>query len=306
MEKPRIILSRCFSYPVRYNGGIVHDEFVEILKKYINYELVCPEVEIGLGVPRPKIIILKDDFKKRLYQPETGRDLTHEIKKYISDFVKKVSGIDGFVLKSKSPSCGITSANYYKDDKIAGRTDGFFAEGVKNHFPELPAEHEGRLKNLELREHFLIRIFSYAEFRRLEENLDAGELVKFHTRYKYLLMTYSQKNLKEMGKIVADGKTRIEERISIYKKLFYNSFIRRPSRSKHFNTFLHIYGYFSKGLNQDEKKHFLSLLDKYKNGTAELSTILEMIKNFSYRFSDTYLLSQKYINPFPEELIYTS
>ncbi|MEO0123782.1 MAG: DUF523 and DUF1722 domain-containing protein [candidate division WOR-3 bacterium] len=305
MDKSRIILSRCFCEAVRYNGGIVQDEFVERLKKFVDYELVCPEMEMGLGVPRPKIIIIKENGNKRLYQPETQRDLTQNIKKFIKDFVDNVdiNEFDGFLLKSKSPSCGITSANYYQNDKIVGRTDGFFAEGVKNNFPQLPAEHEGRLKNPELREHFLIRIFAYAEFRRLKENLSANELVKFHTRYKYMLMTYSQKNLKEMGKIVADGKMGLKEKLENYKNLFYGAFAKKPSRSKHFNTILHIYGYFSKNLNEKEKKHFLNLLEKYKNRMVALVTIIEMLKNFAYRFDNTYLLSQTYLNPFPEELI---
>ncbi len=281
----------------------MEDGFVERLKKYVDYELVCPEMEIGLGVPRPKIIIVKENDKKRLYQSETERDLTSNIKEFIADFIKRVSNIDGFLLKSKSPSCGITSANYYQDNKIVGRTDGFFAEGIKNSFPELPAEHEGRLKNPELREHFLIRIFSYAEFRRLKEFPDAGKLVKFHNRYKYLLMTYNQKNLKELGRIVADGKMGLRDKLKEYRNLFYGAFVRKPSRSRHYNTILHIYGYFSKELNEKEKRHFLNLLEKYRNLTVELTTILEMLKNFAYRFDNTYLLSQKYLNPFPEELI---
>ncbi|MEO0095438.1 MAG: DUF523 and DUF1722 domain-containing protein [candidate division WOR-3 bacterium] len=303
MERPKIILSKCFCYPVRYNGGIVQDEFVERLKKFIDYELVCPEMEMGLGVPRPKIIVIKENGKKRLFQPETGRDLTSNIKEFIAGFIKSVSNIDGFLLKGKSPSCGITSANYYQDNKIMGRTDGFFAEGIKNNFSELPAEHEGRLKNLELREHFLIRIFAYAEFRGLKENFNADALVKFHTRYKYLLMTYSQKNLKELGRIVANGKMDLKEKLENYRILFYNAFAKKPSHSKHFNTILHIYGYFSRNLNEKEKRHFLDLLEKYKGGTISLTTIIEMLKNFSYRFDNTYLLSQKYLNPFPKALM---
>lgn len=287
---------------MRYNGGIVEDEFIIRLKQYVECRLVCPEMEIDLGVPRPKIIIIKQNNKKILYQPETGRDLTQSIKEFVNDFTKRTGKVDGFVLKSKSPSCGITSANYYQDNKIMGRTDGFFAEGIKENFPGLPLEHEGRLKNVELREHFLNRIFSYAEFRRMKKELDTGTLVKFHTRYKYLLMTYSQKNLKIMGRIVADGTIGIKEKLEIYENLFYNSFVKRPSRAKHYNTILHIFGYFSKNLKLNEKNHFLLLLEKYKKGTIELKLIMEMLKNFAYRFEDDYLLAQKYINPFPEAL----
>ncbi len=303
MERPKVILSKCFSYPTRYNGGIVKDDFIEKLKEFVDFELVCPEMEIGLGVPRPKIIIVMEQKQKRLFQPETNRDLTAIMREYADGYLEKVKDIDGFVLKSKSPSCGLGSANYYQDNKIIGRTDGFFAEAVKKKFSDLPIETEGRLKNSELREHFLIRIFSFADFRRLKKLVSAKELVDFHTRYKYLLMTYNQKNLKEMGKIVADGNMKINEKLERYKILFYDAFKRKPSRARHFNTTLHIFGYFSKNLNPNEKTHFLSLLEKYKNGTVEFRVILEMLRNFAYRLDDKYLLGQRYLNLFPEELL---
>jgi uncharacterized protein YbgA (DUF1722 family)/uncharacterized protein YbbK (DUF523 family) len=303
MEKPRIILSKCFSYPTRYNGGIVKDDFIERLKEFVEFDLVCPEMEIGLGVPRPKIIVIMEQKQKRLFQPETNRDLTGIMKEYADRFLEKVKDIDGFVLKSKSPSCGLGSANYYQDNKIVGRTDGFFAEAVKKRFGDLPIETEGRLKNIELREHFLIRIFSFADFRRLKSEKSSKGLVDFHTRYKYLIMTYNQKNLKEMGKIVADGNMKINEKFERYEILFYDAFKRKPSKARHFNTILHIFGYFSKDSNPNERKHFLDLVEKYKKGTVEFRVILEMLKNFAYRLEDRYLLEQRYLNPFPEELV---
>jgi uncharacterized protein YbgA (DUF1722 family) len=225
------------------------------------------------------------------------------MKEYANGFLEKIKDIDGFVLKSKSPSCGLGSANYYQDNKIVGRTDGFFAEAVKKRFGDLPIETEGRLKNIELREHFLIRIFSFAEFRRLKSEKSARGLVDFHTRYKYLIMTYSQKNLKQMGKIVADGNMKIDEKFERYEILFYDAFKRKPSRARHFNTILHIFGHFSTDLNANEKKHFQGLLEKYKRSTVELRTIIEILRNFAFRFDDKYLLFQKYLNPFPEDLL---
>jgi len=303
MIKPKIFLSKCFSYPVRYNGGIVHDEFIEKLKKFVDYELICPEMEIGLGMPRPKIIIKMINNEKQLFQPETGRNLTKRMREFTDEFIKKITAVDGFILKNKSPSCGLASANFYKNKKITGRTDGFFAGGIKNKFPDLPLEHESRLNNPELREHFLIRIFSLADFRGLKKESKPDALVQFHTKYKYLLMTYNQKDLNELGKIVADSRTGKKERIEKYKIIFYHSFNKKPSRVRHSNTILYIFGYLSKNLNQNEKKHFLKLTEKYKNGDIELNVILKMLKKFAYRFENNYLLNQRYINPFPEELL---
>jgi 2-thiouracil desulfurase len=51
--KPTIVISKCIGFdPCRYNGGIVQDKLVARLKPYIEVISVCPEVEIGLGIPQ--------------------------------------------------------------------------------------------------------------------------------------------------------------------------------------------------------------------------------------------------------------
>lgn len=71
MVKPKIVLSRCFLQPVRYNGGIVSDDFVDKLKNHVDIIDLCPEFDIGLGVPRPRLIVIEINNSKRLFQPET-------------------------------------------------------------------------------------------------------------------------------------------------------------------------------------------------------------------------------------------
>ncbi|MEO0276326.1 MAG: DUF523 and DUF1722 domain-containing protein [candidate division WOR-3 bacterium] len=303
MIKPTILFSKCFFEPVRYNGERIVDDFVEKLKKFVNCVYLCPEVEISLGVPRKHLIIIKNNGEKKLIQPETDMDLTDRMLNYIKSILINLKEIDGAVLKAKSPSCGVGSAKLYKKGVIIGRTDGFFAEYLKKEFPFLPLEDEGRLKNKEIRNHFLIRIFAYSEIKEIIKNPTHKKLIDFHTKYKYLLMTYSQKHLKQLGNIVADGKISLKEKISKYKEIFYNTFKQKPTRSKHINTLMHIFGHISEHLNNREKKHFLNLLEKYRNGKVELRVLIELTKNFAYRFEKEYLLMQKYLEPFPEELI---
>lgn len=302
MVKPRIVLSRCFLSPVRYDGGTVKDEFVDRLKEFVEVIDLCPETDIGLGIPRQRIIIVKNDESKRLIQLDTGKDLTETMKNYIDKTLKNLSEIDGFLLKSKSPSCGVGSTKLYFKDSIIGKTDGFFAEGLKNYFKELPVEDEGRLKDKDIRFHFLTRIFAFAELRQLCKNPAPASLVSFHSRYKYLLMTYNQKALRELGKIVADGTPDINKRIKNYREIFYEAFKRKPSRKRHINTLMHIFGHISDKLNKKEKRHILDLIEKYRNNLVELKVLIEIIRNLSYHFGNSYLLNQRYLNPFPDEL----
>ncbi|WP_353684876.1 DUF1722 domain-containing protein [Thermodesulfovibrio sp. 3907-1M] len=302
MTKPKIVLSRCFLKPVRYNGGVVVDEFVEKLKPYIEYIDFCPESDIGLGVPRQRLIIVGEESSKRLIQPETGKDFTEKMLEYVEKTVSSITNIDGFILKAKSPSCGVGSTKLYRNGAVAGRTDGFFAEAIKKHFPYLPIEDEGRLKDEGIRTHFLTRIFSFSEVRNLSINPEPKKLVEFHSQYKYLLMTYSQQSLKQLSQLVADASITFEEKLNRYRIKFYEAFSKKPSKKRHVNTLMHLMGYVSRKITSRERNHLLSLINKYGEGKIPLKLILELIKSLSYRFDNEYILIQKYLEPYPEEL----
>jgi len=302
MLKPKILFSRCFFEPVRYNGGLVVDEFVEKLKKYVDCVYLCPEVEIGLGVPRAPVIITQNNNEKRLIQKETQLDLTDRMINYIENITKQLNKIDGAVLKAKSPSCGVSSTKLYRDGAVIGKTDGFFAESLKKAFPLLPIEDEGRLKYESIRNHFLTRVFALCEFKALSKNPKESDLVRFHTKYKYLLMTYSQQHLKILGRIVADGKINITEKISKYCEVFIEVFRKKPTKARHINTLTHIFGHISRYLSQRERAHFLELMEKYRKNMIERRVLIELLRSFAYRFENEYILLQKYLEPFPEDL----
>lgn len=300
--RPKILLSRCYSEPIRYNGGIVNDDFINKLKQYIDFINVCPEVEIGLGVPRKRLIVVKTENSKRFFQLETGKDFTERIIKFAEKTLTSLPEVDGFILKAKSPSCGVGSTKLYKNGFIVGKTYGFFAEQIRKSFPYLPLEDEGRLKDEEIRKHFLVRIFSFSEVRELFEIIEPKSLVQFHTKYKYLLMTYSQKALKELGQIVADGNLSIKEKIHRYKIKFYEAFDKKPSIKRHVNTLTHLTGYVSSKLNTKEREHLINLINNYSMGKIHLKVIIELLKSLAYRFDNEYILIQKYLEPYPEDL----
>lgn len=300
--RPKILLSRCYSEAVRYNGGIVNDDFINKLKNYIDYINLCPEVEIGLGVPRQRLIVVESDNRKRLFQPETGTDFTDKIIEFAERSLNSLPQLDGFILKAKSPSCGVGSTKLYKNGSIVGKTYGFFAEEIKKKFPFLPLEDEGRLRDEGLRKNFLIKIFSFSELRNLLENPEPRNLVLHHSKYKYLLMTYSQKTLKELGQLVADGSMPFKEKIIMYSKKFYEAFSKKPSMKRHANTLMHIMGHITKKISSKERSHLIGLINKYIDGKIQLKVIIELLKSLAFRFESEYILIQKYLEPYPEDL----
>uniref|UniRef100_A0A7C2PKU8 DUF1722 domain-containing protein n=1 Tax=candidate division WOR-3 bacterium TaxID=2052148 RepID=A0A7C2PKU8_UNCW3 len=306
--KPNIVISKCINLaPVRYNGGIIRDEFAEKLGKYVNYIPVCPELEIGLGVPRPPINLIKTkELGIRVVDLQMNRDYTEIMEQFCRNFLAGLKEIDGFLLKSKSPSCGVRSTKLHNFDGrgIVGKTSGIFAKSAEEYFPDLPIEDEGRLIDRDIRRNFLIRIFALADLREnFLKKEEISALLEFHSRYKYLLMTYSQQKLKEMGKILANWKEYgLSEVKKSYENLFKKAFTKAPSKKAHYNTILHIMGHYSGKLSKGEKAFLTRLLNKFLMEKTTLSTILEILRELTIRFDDQYLKRQVYLNPYPEEL----
>lgn len=304
MIKPKILLSRCFNEPVRFNGGIVRDEVVEKLKPFIEPMYICPEVEIELGIPRPKVILVKEGDQKRFFQVDTKRDLTEKFLEFTKKIKPTLEKVEGAIFKSKSPSCGVGSTKLYHKGVVIGKTDGLLSESIKADFPELPLEDEGRLKNPEIYYHFLVRIFALAEWKTFLENASPSGLVSFHSSYKFLLKTCNEELLKELGHLVARADLSFNEKLSFYGLLFKKALSKKPTKTKHLNVLYHIFGYFTRKLNPKEKRHLLNLLEKFRRNQVRLETLIEVFKALAFRFENKYLLSQRYLKPFPDELYF--
>jgi len=177
--KPNVVISKCLGFAkCRYDGKIVFDTIVRRLKPFVNFIPVCPEVEIGLGIPRERIRIVSDKGKLHLYQPATDKDLTRQMIRFSKRYLACLEDVDGFILKSRSPSCGINRVkiypalarkggayNSYSPDARPSAGTGFFASAVKNKFPYLVIVDESRLKNLAFRKNFIIKLFALARLR---------------------------------------------------------------------------------------------------------------------------------------------
>lgn len=171
IDKPKVVVSRCLGFAdCRYNGQTKSDKFVNKLKEYVDYRTVCPEVEIGLSVPRDPIRLVCEKDEIILYQPKSGKEYTNEMKDYSLSILKSFKDVDGFILKGKSPCCGIKNVKVYLGkEKMVGSTKGggIFASEIINQYPNLPIEEDGRLTNFKIREHFLTKLYIMFRFRQI-------------------------------------------------------------------------------------------------------------------------------------------
>jgi len=303
-----VVVSKCFGFEkCRYNGITIYDDFVEKLKPYVEYITVCPEVEIGLGVPRDPIRVVSEQGDLRLKQPASEKDVTDMMKEFCNAFLTSINVVDGFLLKARSPSCGIKDVKIYPSmEKSAalGKGMGFFGRTVWERFPQFPIEDEGRIKNFRIREHFLTKLFITAKFREMNTSPSMKALVKFHTESKFLLMACSQKQLKILGQIVANHeKRRTSEAFELYRTHLFNAFSIPTRYTSNINVLMHSMGYFSEKLSSKEKQFFLDSLEKYRAGKIPLSVNLGILKSWITRFEEAYLAQQDYFEPYPEGLV---
>lgn len=306
--KPTVVISKCLGFAnCRYDGQGNHDEFVTKLEPFVNFITVCPEVEIGLGIPRETIRVVLENDEFILYQPATGNELTKKMNHFSNEFLSSLTEVDGFILKGRSPSCGIKDVKVYLGkEKATGSKKGmgFFAKSVIEKYPFKAIEEEGRLKNFRLREHFLTKLFTLFNFQRVKALSSMAELVKFQSDNKYLLMAYHQTHQKNLGKIVANHeKKSFDEVIKEYEYYLGMIFSNPPRYTSIINALQHIFGYFSKDLSAREKDFLLNSFEEYRSKKVPLSVPLHLLKSYAIQFKEDYLLSQTIFNSYPEELI---
>lgn len=308
-NKPIIVISKCIAHAAcRYDGSMIKSRFVSILKDYVQFVTTCPEVEIGLTVPREAIRIISHQGQERLVGSLSGNDTTQKMVDFSDQFINSLSGktVHGFILKNRSPSCGIKDCKVYKSfgksQSIPVKTAGFFGRAIIAHYPDLPIEDEGRLTNYNIREHFLTRVYSLFHFGQAVN--DMKSLVHFHSNNKYLLMAYHQKLQKLMGQIVANhDRLPTADVIANYHQHLKQALSAPLKRGTNINMLMHLMGYFKRDLSPAEKDYFLNVLNQYKTKKIPFSVPLSILKSWVIRFNEPYLKTQTIFEPFPEGIL---
>jgi uncharacterized protein YbgA (DUF1722 family)/uncharacterized protein YbbK (DUF523 family) len=305
---PKVVLSRCIEIdPCRYNGLKIASDFVKKLIPYVDLIPVCPEVEIGLGTPRDALrIVIKED-KIRLVQPKTGLDFTEKMETFVNSFLDSLPEVDGFILKGRSPTSALRDAKRYTSitpgAALKGKGPGFFGGAVLERFSHLAIEDEGRLRNSNIKSHFLTKLYTLAYFREVKKLESSKAIVKFHSENKLLLKTYNEKEMRVLGRIVANrDQYNIGSLINIYEEHLLEALKRAPRCGSQINVLMNSMGYFSKSLSGEEKQFFLKSLDDYKSGVIPLSVLRGIFNSWLIRFQENYLLSQTFFKPYPKEL----
>ena len=164
-QKPIIGVSRCLmGEAVRYDGGSKPVPWIrDILSEHCDLLALCPEVEAGLGVPRPPVRLVGSmDSPRALGVEDPALDVTELLLKIGADKREAIAAMDGLILKAGSPSCGIFDTPVFDDKGMeTGQGGGLFSRTCRENFPGLPLIDESFLENEAGRVGFLIQVFRY-------------------------------------------------------------------------------------------------------------------------------------------------
>lgn len=306
----RIGISTCLlGEHVRFDGGHKRNDFlVETLGRFVEWVSVCPEVEAGLDTPRESMRLVRKGSEVRLVTGRTGFDHTDRLRRFATKRVSALAKHDlcGYVLKNRSPSCGMERVKIYAGDGApAGTGRGLFAEELLRAYPNLPTEEEGRLRDPRLRENFIERVFAYRRMRSLfARRWTVGRLVDFHTDHKLQLMAHSVSGYRELGRLVAAAKATERNSLrSTYEERFMSALAANATARRQVNVLQHMLGYFTKQLDAVARREITDLIDDYGNNLVPLVVPLTLIRHYVRRFNVVYLQRQTYLDPHPKELM---
>jgi uncharacterized protein YbgA (DUF1722 family)/uncharacterized protein YbbK (DUF523 family) len=306
----RIGISSCLlGERVRWDGGHKRDLFlVSELGRFVEWLPVCPEVESGMGIPRPSVRLVREGEEVRMVENKTGLDHTRAMRVYARRRAAELEGEDlcGYVLKKDSPSCGMERVRVYRTGAPAARDGrGLFAEALLDAMPWLPVEEEGRLNDAPLRENFIERVFAYRRLRDLFESAwRLRDVVAFHTAHKLQLMAHAPKAYAELGRLVAGIKhlprAELRER---YRAGLMAALARRATPGRNANVLEHMAGHLRDHLDAADRAEMTELIRDHRLGLAPLVVPLTLIRHHARRFRIAYLLGQVWLDPHPKELM---
>jgi|SRR5262245_35031395 len=308
-SRPRLGISACLlGQQVRYDGGHKLDPFLSAtLGRFVEWVPVCPEVEVGMGVPRETVHLVGAPDDPRIVAEHSGKDWTVAMKRFALVRLRQLAELklSGYVFKKNSPSCGMERVRVHNSKNMAARRGrGLFAAALMDRFPLLPVEEEGRLNDLTLRENFVERVFAYHRWQAALGAKSASSLVEFHTRHKFLLLAHSERHYRRLGRLVANLKNNsLREIYEEYGRGFMETLAVRATAKKHANVLDHLVGHFSDRLSAAERRELVELIRDYRSRLLPLVVPITLVQHYVRKYQIAYLADQVYLAPCPKELM---
>ena len=308
LEKIKIGISSCLmGEKVRFDSGHKRNAYINgILANFFEFTTFCPEVEIGLSIPREPIrLVTLNDKVHCVGTRNPELDVTEDLYKSADEQQAWHRQLCGYILKKGSPSCGMERVRLYKGDIPDRIGVGLYAERLMQNFPNLPVEEEGRLEDPVLRENFIQRVYIYSRWQNLmEQAISMKSLTLFHAQHKYIYMSHDQSMARQLGSWLAEShKTDLDTLTTQYPLKMMTLLKRRATRKNHVNTLQHIQGYLKNHLDAGDKQELTTNIKQYREGLLPLIVPITLLRHHFRRYPNNYISNSYYMQPHPAELM---
>ncbi len=309
MGKIPLGISQCLmGEKVRYDGSHKRNHYLmDVLAEVVEFHPVCPEVAIGLGIPRKPIRLVIKGGETRVRGIENpDLDVTGALVAHAEIVAQQMPDICGYVFIQNSPSCGVFGVKRYlpNGNPIDREGRGAYARRFMELMPLLPVEEAGRLNDAGLRENFLTRVFAYYDFKtHIAPAPTAKKLIEFYSRYKYQVMAHHVPSYFAIGRYLSNLAARdIQKSSEEFFQLFMDALKHHATRKGNTNAMMHLRGYLKEVLGTQDKQELSQLIDSYKAGHVPLVVPLTLLKHHLIKLDNPYLKSQSFWAPHPEYL----
>nr|AQQ74660.1 hypothetical protein [uncultured bacterium] len=305
MRKPRVGVSQCLlGDRVRYDGEHKRCGWVvEKLAKYVTLVPVCPEVAMGLGVPRPSMRLV-DGGKTgtRLVTNAAGVDLTEKARSTFDRLERKLGELDGFIFKKNSPSCGTERVKLFgKSGKPRREGVGLFAGLVRERRPDLVVIEEGRLTDPEQRENFVVRLHAWTRLRDVPAR--ASAIQEFHRRHELMLLEHSPAAYRRLGPLVGnEAKLPPSKVLARYRVLFMRALSKPPTKRTRTAVLEHVLGFLRGKADKDDRARLAESIRLFDAGEVPFLTPLALASRLVRKHRVAYLEEQVFFSPVPRGL----
>ncbi len=292
---------------VRFDSTHIHDHFItDELRQYAQFVSFCPE-DLVFGDPRASLRLVRQKEAVILQSNKDGTDLTDRLLRTSQDDLDtiKEQPLSAIIFRSKLPNCGLNSAKAYLPNGFAeGKTDGLFAALCKEQFPLLPMEEESHLNDPWVRENFIMQLFAYDDFESFRVSSPTmNALVDLHQSYKFMLQAKDETAYRQMGRLVGNqDKKEMAILLQEYEILFKTTIAKKSSVKKTHNVLEHMVGFIKNDVSSIEKATLYEQIRDFTAKIIPLITPLSTLSMFAKKYNNTYLLGQKFLQPYPKEL----
>lgn len=303
LDKIRIGVSSCLlGERVRYDGDNRRNPFIAAtLGTLFEFIAICPEVAVGMGIPRPPIYLAGDPNSPRaLSSDDPSVDVSAPLTAFGRRMALELDDISGYIFKSRSPSCGTARVQVYGESGLPrAKGIGLYAREIMTRQPLLPVIDEEQLVDGAAQDNFIERVFAFRRWQRLlAAGFSAVKLIEFHGVHKLCLMAHGPVYYRALGRLAAEGKGQRPDQLCDDYGSGFMAALRRPAtRKRHANVLQHLLGYLKKQLDHPDKVELLKLIDAYRLGGVTLRVPLTLLRYHFGRFPHPYVEKQLYLFP---------